>query len=393
MRTTTIGNPPLGIYKATDIHLGQAYYLTLLDIAARYKEKFNGNHIIFPAYSFNVYGKRGEKLAPSDLEEKDFLTFMEGYAKDYISKTKLRESLNLLSNELLIDNDPIIIEGVKSDFLSLHNKGYVIENQGVFYLDCNKIKNNFDLKGLLQNIKVYPDRILGDLERLIDFNTNRLHPITKSTRYSIKNPIKEGQNIGPLFTLANLWDHKYPNSNYTIAGSNRNLANYIFLRYLSRIALTGFPGINEILVWPQIKPEGGLEEWDLKLITNLSEDADALRYAFASVSLKKPSIPFEKYKLKAGRRFVNCIRETARAINFVHKDKIHIDGFIPQEYKRRMNSYNFQGSIAFLEEELKRIKSNNHINEQINMFKNFIEIAEPFIPATVQAIKLNKEGF
>lgn len=304
MGKVVVANPPLGIYKNPDITIGQAFYLVQLDVHSRARRDLLNQEVFFPAYAFNVFGRRG------DLKDNPVQ-----FAQEYRGRPSLREKLDLCSNETLSDDEDHLIKGVQGDFLKLFNAGFILSNpQGEFSLDVEKIKNRFQLSSILDGV-VMNERTKYALERYWQENMDIPHLITRPTKFSVENPLG-GQNIGPLFGLANLWDHKYPESEIILAGSERNLTNYIFLRMLTQTALRGRPGVSQIFVYPQLRFAEGMEAWNLERVLEDCE-SDILRYALSTCSDQGGSASIGFPKLIEGRGFVKKLENVARILNFL----------------------------------------------------------------------------
>ncbi len=314
MVKTVVANPPLGIYKNPDISIGQAFYMTQLDVYTRARRDLLGEDISFPTYAFNVFGRRG------DLQE-DPVRF----AREYRERPSLRERLDLCSAETLSDDEESLVVGIQSDFIRLFERGYLLKNgSGEFFLDVQKIKGKISLNSLLEGVSM-SGRTSQAIQRYWNENMNSPHQVTKPTRFSVTNPLG-GQNIGPLFGLANLWDHKYPNANVVMAGSERNLTNYVFLRMLTQMVLRGTPGVSQIFIYPQLRFAEGAEEWDLKKMLAEDYGSDFLRYGLCTPSTTGDgSSRIDLTKIKEGRKFVYCLGNLGKILNYQKDSESYLD--------------------------------------------------------------------
>lgn len=326
MAKVVIANPPLGIYKNPDITIGQAFYIVQLDIHARARKQFLGQDVSFPTYAFNVFGRRGDS-------KEDPVKF----ARDYRERPSIRDKLDLCSKEYLSDDEAPLIGGVQQDLVRLNDCGLILTNgNGEAFLDVQKLKGRFTLSSLLDGVSM-SDRTAHTLKRYWEENTNSPHQITKPTKFSASNPIG-GQNIGPLFGLANLWDYKYPEAEVVMAGSERNLTNYIFLRMLTQMALRGEPGVSQIFVYPQLRFSEGMENWELEKLLLEEFDSDFLRYGFCTTSMSSDgSSSLDKSKLKEGRKFVYGIGNLGRVLNYVPGEEFH-DWFLKDVLRFQVSS-------------------------------------------------------
>jgi len=393
MKQRVIANPPIGIYTNPRTHIGHAFFLIALDTLARYKNAFLGENVIFPGRSYNFYGKRGDKLAQKENYSQEYHKILKERNLKIVNQDKSRSKLNLSSLELLIDDDEKIVEGVQKDFIQLYKKGYAIIEKGTFYLDCPKIRKNFKLKSYLDKINFFPKRIEGELEHLIEKNMT-LIPITKPTKYSPEN-ILGGDNIGPLFVLSNMWDHKYENSSFTMAGSNSILSKYIFLRFLSRIALEDNPGMDEVVIWPKILPEKGEDFWN---IDNLAKDVyhgDMIRHSVLSVfSKNKQKLLLSKSNFEGARNFVYLLANLRKPLN----GRVFGDEDLYSDYIEEMNNLNYPKILTRIEKDLRSISREINLNKDKSLWNDstreifaqkylsLVKMCEPFVPETTKLI-------
>ncbi|MCL5729981.1 MAG: class I tRNA ligase family protein [Candidatus Pacearchaeota archaeon] len=394
MKQRIIANPPLGIYTNAKTHIGHAFFLVLLDVVSRYRRKFKGQESIFPGRSYNFYGRRGDLLLKDSGSGINSAEDLEIANLNTVYSDTVRGMLNLSSLDLLTDTDKNVGEGVSEDFKELYESGYIKRINGSYFLSPADIKSHSDLQGFIKGIKLHPSRIEGELERMIRENTSNLIQISKPTGYSLKNPLR-GQNIGPLFVLANLWDHKYPESDYTIAGSNSVMTKYIFLRILCRSALESSPGMDEIIIWPKIIPEGGISEWDLKEIIKDEYHSDMIRYLLlSSYSESKQKVFLEKNKLKSARNFVYLVANMRKPFKGIASSQQK-----PSEsYIKDMDNFDFPKVLAELNQEFRRISNKiNHYrdnkdwtdsNKEIlgKEYLKAVNMSEPITPSTAKLV-------
>ncbi len=394
MKQRIIANPPIGIYTNPTTHIGHAFFLSLLDTIVRYKREFKNEKVIFPGRSYNFYGKRGDKMVSEETSDSELYNILNKRNLEIIKQDKNRLKLNLSSLDILVDNEQVIVEGVTRDLIKLYKKGYVYKEGNTLFLDCPKISKDFNLKSYLDKITFHPTRIQLELERLIERNMD-LIPITKSTRYSPKNPIG-GDNIGPLFVLSNMWNHKYKDSLFTMAGSNGVLSKYIFLRFLSHIVLYGDPGMNELIIWPKIIPEGGVESWNLDELVKDNYHGDMIRHAVLSAySKKKQKLELSKSNWEGARNFVYLLVNLRKPL----KGSFNNDEFNYEYYKKQMDSLNYQKVLVRIERNLREIS--REINSRrdsgrwgessrsnlASRYMSLVKMCEPFVPETVKLIK------
>ncbi len=338
-----IANPPMGVYKG-DINIGQAFYHILLDVYYRHLSKSTSENVVFPAYSLNFHGKRGDTLFANGSQNQ--------FSSEYIRSNRLRDRLNLGSNIILTDNSVESIESAQHIFRKLVEHRFALKDGEDWYLDIAKISQQHDLKGVADSISFYPDRVKRELERLIENNTQNHIKLTRSTKYSVPNPI-EGRNLGPLYVLSTMWEGHYTDAKFTFAGSNNVLAKYIFLRFSIMTALTGEPGMDEVFVYNKIEPERGVQAWNISDLTTDLYETDMLRYALISGhSLTKQTVNMDlENLLKAGRRFVYKLGSTRQAFKEL---KIKADQ-PDNDYAKNMRSFQFNSILKSSEQKLTKI--------------------------------------
>lgn len=389
-----IANPPIGIYDNPDINIGQAYYHVILDLIARYKTKFNGDVVKFPSFSFNVFGKKSERLITKDVNKSDFYKTAEENAFEIVCNPSYRSKLNLISEERLVDNEKLIVVGVSNDFKRLYDLGFIAVKGPHAYLNCAVIRKKCGLLEKLEEIEIYPSRIKEEMNRMIENNTNDLVKISRSTIFSPSSPINT-ENIGPLFTLANLWDHKYPNSKITMAGSNNAVSRYIFLRFLSRSALEDNPGMDEIFIWPRLIVTGNNNKWDLEKLTEDPIQTDIFRHAvISSHSNNSQKIYVDASRLAGSRNFIYLVANIRRVLN-VKVAGLVGDNEFSIAYQKDMEKFKFSKILQSIKNKMTELSKEINIYKRDNLevtklssnYAQLIEMLEPFIPATVKLIK------
>jgi len=394
MNPRLIANPPIGIYSNPATTINHAAFLVLLDAVARYRSELNGEKIVFPGRSYNFYGRRGDALLRNDNESRGFEELSQIHRKNIMDDIA-REKLNLSSLELLTDDEPVIQKGVQRDIVKLYEKGFVIEKDNELYLDCRKIVQERDLKEMLDEIKVRPERINTEILRLIEQNTSLPLLITRQTRYSLKNPLG-GDNIGPLFVLANMWDHRYPSHDITLAGSDSVLTKYVFLRLMTRAALDDYPGMDELIIWPKIIPEGRIEEWDLENLVSNEYEGDMVRCSILSCYTEREQKVFMgKDRFVAARNFVYLVSNLRKVLKGSFSKSCQTEVV----YSNKLENFDFQDLIRDSRIRLKQISANVNTardngvwNEQLRrrLASEYIATIfplSPIIPATIKSVK------
>ncbi len=355
-----IANPPLGLYCNTTTKNYHASFLMLLDSIARYKE-LKGEEVIFPGRSFNLLGKRAISFTDPSLSFEGNCRKIEDKLYFHVNQDKNRGNLNLSSLGFCLDTDLNIIQEVKQDVIRLQKKGFLINKDGRTYLDCPRIREEYDLHSIASAINIFPSKAKGEFFQMIDRNTSYPVQITRRSYFSPSNPLG-GDNIGPLFVLANMWKHKYPDADFTFAASHNILLKYVFLGFLSNIALNQNPGFDELLVWPKVYFEG--ENWELEKRVNNLVEADILRSTFLSVipsAGEKVTISEGMYK--RARNFVYRISNLKRPLNGFYESPTKMDFEEFDRYKTHLDNFEFPKIFSVLEKEAKSI------SQEINRLK------------------------
>jgi hypothetical protein len=393
-KNRVIANPPIGIYGNPNTKLINAFYLYLLDTYARFREKFLGEKVFFPGRSYNFFGRIGcgeGTSLNSFIEMRDI-----NMAK--VKKDFTREKLNLYSTDLLVDDNDEIIEGITADFLSLYRTGYVFEDSGRYYLDVPKIRSNFNLESVANQIKFSPPRAEVEFRRVMDQNTGEPVRLTRTTRYAPRNPLG-GENIGPLFVLANLWDHKYPNSNFSMACTNAVMTRYVLLRCLSRLCLDSSPGMDELFVYPKIM----VQDDGVPLDDFLKDGyhSDMLRISLlSSYSEWNQKVHFDPQQIKHGRNIVYLVANLRNQLSLSdYSQEVprggYIEDMIRKRYKQVIN--NITREARDISHQINLLKYNGGWDESSRRllsrrYSLLADIAEPFMPATIRMIRGEKRN-
>ncbi len=407
MKKRVIANPPIGIYKSEDLKLGHLFYLVLLDISARYRTRFLNEQIIFPGNSYNVFGMPATTLLEEEDSQDDISRVLDNKVQERISKRRLVSRLNLLSLDLVVDNEAEIVEGIQRDFLELHKKGYLIQEGSSFYLDCDKISENFGLRGLIDQIKFYPGRMKKKALSFTEENLRKPVKITRPAIYAPENPLN-GENIGALFGIANLWDHKYGDASFTMAASHKTFLKYVFLRFLTGLALRGNPGMDEVFIWPTLKYQEDEIPGSLMDLTEDEYQVDILRHALASThSTKNDTVNFNPNQLDRSRRVVHLIGNLRKGLYHPRsrsEDLSQVEEIYPN-YHSDMQSYSFlqinlylEGKLRLISREMNLLKSRGKFDyaQKQRMNRNLaliLEMLEPIVPAISSSVRRENNVF
>jgi hypothetical protein len=233
---------------------------------------------------------------------------------------------------------------------------------------------------------------------MIEQNTNNFVEISKETFYAPS--FKNGKNIGPLFNLSRLWTHKYPDSNISLTCSNNVLLKYSFLRFLTSMITEGYPGFDELLVWPKVQFEGGKEEWNLSNFLKSPYEIDMLR---TCLMLKYPTqdtdVNVAKSDFLGARNFLYLVANLRNPLCGM--------GYYPPEeleqYNQDMNSFKYSKVLQLSERMAREIshsintsKSKGSFEQDKRIFaveySKLITQLQPFMPSTFELCKRSLEN-
>ena len=352
------------------------------------KKQKTKNKIHFPSTAINVFGKKAEQLVNYENDIIKFHDELNIKTKILISKDSLRNKLNLVSTETLTDNEINVVKGIQKDFLTLNEKGFLIRKDKDFYLNCKKIVTQNNMEDQISSIKCTSPTIAKRLDFFVRENTSEPVLITRESKYAPANPFG-GNNIGPLFTLANLWNHKYPNSSKTImAGSKGVLTKYIGLRWLTQNALYNKPGINRVIIWPKLIFSDTIQS---KIYEGLSDkiESDMTRCLFAKTfSNSNHSVKLDLANKKNSRNFVYMFHNLSKVLPKYQNDIKNPDLY--PNYKSHMENMQYRLVLETIQKDLKKISSDLKKNESTETLqKNYntlLDYVEPFIPYSVSKI-------
>lgn len=392
MTDRIICNPPIGIYNNEETHAGHGFYLTLLDVNTRYLSEFEDIDVEFPSKAYNFFGKRGDRIIKNNPEINSEKGLKE-YLVDKVERDDNREKLNLSSYEVLLDDEQVIREGVKKDFERLYEKDLLKERDGRYFLNCDKIKEEYDIESNIRKIDFNPEREENEFRRFID-ESDSFVEVTRPRDYSVANPL-DGDNIGPLFTLANLWDNKYRDADsYSLACSSNVLCKYGVLRFFSRIGLDKEPGMDEIIVWPRLDPEGGMENWSIDEIVEDKYHGDMLRYSFMRnySNSGKTKLKLTEAMFKEGRNFVYRVANIRKPLSEVNQASDIDYKKIYSGFRKDMRNKNFQKVLENLYKEVKELsKDINKDKDPEKLSGRYLSLLDLIEPFTPEVAKLGRE--
>lgn len=317
-----------------------------MDVYHRFLLTFTSSPVVFPAYSLNFFGRKGDQLIDDCYGREEITDKSNKHAGDYLQANRLRDRLNLKSAEVLTDSSPESVLGAVNSFVALEKSGLLIRQKDKWFLDVPKIAGKHKLSEALNSISFYPERGKSELERLLQYQTRVPVEITRETRYSVNNPLG-GQNLGPLFVLATLWDNNYGNADFTFATSESALTKYVLFRMLIRMGLAGNLGMGEVFIYNKVKPESGFEEWDISKLAADPYEADMLRYTLiSSHSLNKQVVNLDKRLLQGGRNFVYLVGNLGKIFGHMHET---YPPAADNGYLTEMKSFKFNKTLSNLE--------------------------------------------
>ena len=109
------------------------------------------------------------------------------YVDEWIDSSSLRDRMNFSFQGNLLDTSDKSISQTLEVFRKLDEQGYLIDDKGTFYLNAIKIRKDFDLHEIAEDISFSSDRTKKEFTRLIDKSDDYVR-VTKDRRFSIKNP-------------------------------------------------------------------------------------------------------------------------------------------------------------------------------------------------------------
>ncbi|MBU1136409.1 MAG: hypothetical protein KJ559_02785 [Nanoarchaeota archaeon] len=390
MKTYIIANPPCGIYKG-DLPLGYAYYQTLLDIHSRFLSVSKGLEVICPKYSLNALGKRAENLNLNGTIED-----LDRYVNEWIKKGNLRDKMNFSFSGNVLDTSKESVEQTTETFRKLYEQGYSFQKEGTFYLDIKKIRENFDLEGISQDINFFSNRSRNEFTRVIK-NLSEPVRITKERKYSVSNPFG-GEGISPIFGVSNLFEGHFDKEIDFMASSEGELTRYLMLRFLCQVSISKSLPMKNILVYNYINPEGDFNNWEMNKLVSDGVGSDSLRYSFAKCfSLSEQKTELKNDLLKGGKKLVYL---TGNLKNLFLKDGFSFGGFqktCDEIYVKRMENFKYPQVLGDLERKLKEVS--NEVNnsrdkgdfdiQRKNLFSRYLTLVNeltPFLPFISQKV-------
>lgn len=390
MKTYIIANPPCGIYKG-DLPIGYAYYQTLLDIHSRFLSISKGLEVICPKYSLNALGKRAENLNLNGTIED-----LDRYVHCWIEKGNLRDKMNFSFSGNILDTSKESIEQTIEVFRKLYEQGYSFQEEDGFYLNVKKIKRNFNLEEISQDINFFSSRSRNEFTRIIK-NLSKPVKITKKRKYSVSNPFG-GENISPIFGISNLYEGYFSKEIDFMASSEGELTRYLMLRFLCQIPISKNLPMKNILIYNYINPEGNSKDWEMNNLTSNEVSSDSLRYSFAKCfSLSEQKTGLKQDLLKGGRKLVYL---TGNLKNLFLNEGLNIKEFqdVRDEiYIKRMENFKYSQVIEDLEIKLKEVSKdiNNLRNrrdfdiQRKGLFSKYLILVNklaPFLPFISQKV-------
>jgi hypothetical protein len=333
----------------------------------------------------NALGKRAENLDLNGTIED-----LDRYVNEWIKGGFLRDKMKFSFSGNILDTSKESIEKVTEVFRKLYECGYSFRNRNTFYLDVEKIRKDFDLEGISQDINFFSKRARSEFTRVINHLSEPIR-ITKERKYSVSNPFG-GEGISPIFGVSNLFEGYFDKEIDFMASSEGELTRYLMLRFLSQIPISKNIPMKNILVYNYINPEEGFDNWKMDNLTKDGVSSDSLRYSFAkSFSLSEQKTELKRDLLKGGKRLVYL---TGNLKNLFLKEGLLFKGFQnpPDEtYIQRMENFRYPQVLGDLERKLRELS--NEINssrdkgdfnvQRGNLFSRYLILVReltPFLP-------------
>ncbi len=186
-------SPPI-ITAKRKIKIGHGANLVWCDILARNfsRQGFSVNYH-FP--SWNHQGKMFDDLSKTDGLEK-VLSEIERAFEDKVSLFKLKKYSPYK------DTSKESRENTKDKFNILKEKGFVVFDNGSYFIRIDKIKEETGLVDHIKSVEFFPKEAKKRILDLIK-NLNGYYPITKQREFATSIPGDESnQKINPIFDLA-----------------------------------------------------------------------------------------------------------------------------------------------------------------------------------------------
>jgi len=386
MANRVIANPQISIYDQCETKIKHATFLYLLDTYARYKEMV-GDTVVFPSRSYNVFGKKANAwTSRSDFEGIRGDLSQKAYEVLEIDRS-IRERMNLRSMETLLDTDEESCQSAYNDVDKLVRIKYIQVRSGQLYLDCPRIKRDFDLKMELENVNIFPIKARSEMLKMIENNMNT--PLNISSNSAYTQPSGFGPNLNPLFSLSRIWSNRYNGMNVSMTASHNVLLKYVFLRAITNIPLEGNMGFDELLIWPKVYFEEGKDNWPISEYIDDIYKTDMLRVMFMK---KYPSSDTEvmvsKADFKGARNFVYLVANLRRPL------PVSEMGELEESYTNDMINFKYPKVLQGLYEEAKDIshmvnnsRDSGRLDENktklSKRYSNLLIKLNPFMPATV----------
>ncbi|MBT3691115.1 hypothetical protein HOG16_02630 [Candidatus Woesearchaeota archaeon] len=355
-----IANPPAGIYNG-DLPLGYAYYHTLLDIHARFLNNL-GEDVVCHKYSLNALGKRAENLGLNIP--------LEDHVRNMIEEGQLRDKLNLSFEGEILDCVPESMEKSQEVLVELDKKGYIIRSGDETYLNVGKISSEKDLEGVVEKINFFPGRAKSEFLRMIRKSSDAIK-ISKPRKYAASNPLG-GENISPIFTVANMWEAYFDNEIDFMSCSEKEIARYLLLRFYSQTGISDKLPMKNVFIFNRINPEGGFGEWDMDKL--LQDGSDPLRYTFAkSLSFSRQSVDVKKGLLDGGKKFVNLVDNLGTFFQNNGFSERNIAFCEDEKYISDMNGFRFNKVLSGLERDFRQLSREINKSRQGGKLYPFVD--------------------
>jgi len=376
-KSILICNPPINFLTNMNTHIGHLFYSTILDVSARFREKFEGKKVNFPARSYNLYGKPTERyLSEHNITLDQFKDFF----YKHIENDWIFRNLNLKNNEIIIDDNEKVKSSLQETFKTLYAKGFLIIKDEEIFLDLTKLNKEEFIKGL-DNINITPLKVKKDIIFLIKNNCNKPLKISRDRDYSIPSNLTN-EKIAPFYIVTNFWDGYYPQSDYVLACSFNLILRSAVLRMIVKHLEKNDLGLSEIIVYPKLLGED-TKKWNIKEISKLKYAKDILRLAMMY------SYTHKRHKLNAtneSQKFsIKIVKKLLKVNSRIDKSTNSYQLKIPNNYAKDMRHFKYLNIIQELWDVTRHLGTQEKVDEK--SFHKLLDLYYPFIPEISQNIK------
>jgi len=388
--------PPLFSVRGK-LNIGQAMTLVLSDTIVRYLKQ-KGEEIFFHSKAYNSQGLPLEKRLLEEKRPLDDNSFFSRAESLIFQIEEDKKRLNLSKDgSSYLDHSPEMRRFSQEVFSKLFSKGYILLDQGEFYLDSPRILRDQSFQDCLGKIFFQPISFFKQLEQ-ISQDVSKPLKISKIRKFATPLP-NSSLFLDPLFDLTT--QHlSLGNSSPTIQICGRNMATrYILYSLLINFALKGTSHVDSVIVHNILNDSTGRRmssvNGNLKGLDEipLKYHNDAVRYAFLrATTFDRETANFDIDFLKEGQNSVYRIGNLRKFFlsHNVSFGNIPLDERVIAEYSRSMDHFDlkkaFDFSQLYLQELSRQIKKEHDerklsgFREKAVKYKTGTFMAYPFMP-------------